>query len=406
MLYRFFTSVRLTITLLLGLAVVSIAGTILPVEANRFDVFYQAPWFRTLLFLLSLNLMACTWKTLRRNLDDPGRFSSLLQVQSQSTKRTPLTVTEEEVKTSLKSSGFRLRSVDGGVVATRGRLGRWGSTIVHISLLVILLGGILSEFGFVGTLTLPVGESNSNYFNWDDKVDLPLGFTVQLDNFEIIYYPIEVRIGFFDPLTRELLSEVVTREGELVPLPIANLSARVVRFIPFDQTMYLDILRNGEVIGTYQTPSNKGQGATENFLDSKLLIRPTGFRDPIDKQYQSKVSILEQGEVVRTGLIEVNQPLIHRGVAIYQTAYNQDEFGFWYSGFQLSKDPGEPLVWGGSILLIVGLCCAFSIRHRALAVIVADSGVSLQVLTGFGDERGERLLAQVSQQIEQSAQGV
>lgn len=395
MLYRFFTSVRLTITLLLGLAVISIAGTILPVEANRFEIFYQTPWFRILLVLLSLNLIACTWKTLRRNLDDRLRFAGLLQDQGKLTNRISLDATEEVMRARLKSSGFRLRSVDGGVVATRGRLGRWGSTVVHISLLIILLGGILSEFGFVGTLMLPVGESSSNYFNWDYEVDLPLGFTVQLDDFKIVYYPIDLRIGVYDPQTREQLAEITTREGEIVPLPREGLSARVVQFIPFDHTLYLDILRNGELIGAYKTPSNKSQETSENFLDSEMIIRPTGFKDPIDKQYQSTVSILEQGKVIKTGLIEVNQPLVHRGVAIYQTAYNQDEFGFWYSGFQLSKDPGEPLVWGGSILLIVGLCCAFSIRHRALAVVVENSGVAIQVLTGFGDERGQRLLDQL-----------
>ena len=122
------------------------------------------------------------------------------------------------------------------------------------------------------------------------------------------------------------------------------------------------------------------------------MLRLTGFKDPVDKQYQSRVSILEQGEVVQAGLIEVNQPLVHRGVAIYQTAYNQDEFGFWYSGFQLSKDPGEPLVWAGSVLLMVGFCCAFGIRYRVLAVTLDDAGAHLSVLTWFGDERGQGLL--------------
>ena len=158
------------------------------------------------------------------------------------------------------------------------------------------------------------------------------------------------------------------------------------------------IYQGGEKVGVYKTPSKKVQEQSENFLDSELVLRLTGFKDPVDRQYQSKVSILEQGEVVKTGLIEVNQPLVHRGVAIYQTAYNQDEFGFWYSGFQLSKDPGEPLVWGGSILLIIGLYCAFSIRHRALAVIVDDAAVSILPLTGFGDERGQRLLERWSSQ--------
>ena len=124
MIYRFFTSVRLTITLLLGLAVISIAGTIQPVEANRFDIYFQSPAFRVLLLFLSLNLLACTWKTLKRNLDDRGRYASLLQDRAKATNLTPLPIDEGEVRGKLKKAGFRLNSVDGGVVASRGRIGR------------------------------------------------------------------------------------------------------------------------------------------------------------------------------------------------------------------------------------------------------------------------------------------
>jgi cytochrome c biogenesis protein len=397
MLYRFFTSVRLTIALLLGLSLISIIGTVQSVENNRFEVFFQTPWFRILLVLLSVNIAVCTWKTLRRNLNDRERFSALIKGQPDS-KRVHCSGSADVLESELKSAGFKLRSVDGGVIASRGRLGRWGSTVVHISLLIILLGGILSEFGFVGTLMLPVGDKSSTYFSWDYEVDLPLGFTVQLDDFQIVYYPIAVRFGVYDPQTKEELASITTREGESVHLPIDGLTAKVVKFVPFDRTLHLDILHNGKKVDSYRTPSDKSEEPFENLLDSKLLIRLTGFKDPVDKQYRSKVSILEQGKVVKTGAIEVNHPLVHRGVAIYQTAYNQDEFGFWYSGFQLSKDPGEPLVWTGSILLIIGLCCAFSIRYRVLAVVSDAAGVSLQPLTGFGDERGQRLLEQWSLQ--------
>ena len=396
MLYRLFTSLRLTIALLLGLALISIAGTVVPVEANRFEPFFQTPWYRLLLILLALNLAACTWKTFWRNLDDYRRFAAQVKGRVHSAQ-IKCSGTVGALQAEMKRAGFRLREIDGGLVASRKRPGRWGSTIVHLSLLTILFGGILSEFGFVGTLVLPVGEKSSTYFNWDYEVDLPLDFTVQLDDFTIIYYPIDVRIGLYAPKTRELLADIVTREGEIVPLPLDGLSARVVRFVPFDQTLYLDILRHGERVGSYRTPSAKERESLANPLDSKLLIRLTGFKDPIDKQYQSRVSILEGGEVVRSGVIEVNRPLVHRGVAIYQTAFNQDEFGFWSSGFQLSSDPGEPLVWVGTILLMTGLCCAFALRYRVVAIVDDQSGLWLLPLTGFGDRHGAQLLAQFQQ---------
>jgi len=388
---EFFTSVRLTIGLLLSLATAAIFGTVKPLAENRFELYYQSPLFRLLLLLLALNLLACTWKTLRRNLGDRQRLSDRLTTSDGS-----MTIAGDP-SVQLQSAGFRLTILADGILAWRGRTGRWGSTLVHLSLLLILLGGTLSGFGFVGTLQLAVGDSNDHYFDWKTEQDTPLGFSLRLDDFQMQYYPIDVRFGAYDPQTHEELADLISREGETVALPLPGLTAQVVRFIPFDQTLELDIFQDGRKISSYRTPSTKEKGPTPvNILDQQLLLRLTAFRDPIIRQYQSTVSVLENGQVVQQGLIEVNQPLVHRGVAIYQTASNQDEFGFYYSGFQLSKDPGEPLVWAGSILLVLGLYAAFTVRYRAIGIVKVADGWQLLPLAGCGDEGGCELLERLS----------
>jgi cytochrome c biogenesis protein len=387
----FFTSVRLTIVLLLGLATSATLGTIKPLEENRYELYYQSPLFRLLLLLLALNLLACTWKTLRRNLADRQRLGDRLATHSG-------TVSINSDPTELlQSAGFHLTALPDGVLAWRGRPGRWGSTLVHLSLLLILLGGTLSSFGFIGTTQIAVGETSDQYFDWGTEQDTPLGFTLRLDDFQLQYYPIDVRFSAYEPMSKTELADIITREGESVDLPLPGLTAQVVRFVPFDQTLTLDILQNGRKIGTYLTPSNRSKEAPiPNFLDQQLLLRLTGFRDPVIRQYQSKVSVLEDGQVVKQALVEVNHPLVHRGIAIYQTAWNQDEFGFYYSGFQLSKDPGEPLVWAGSILLVLGLYAAFTVRYRAIGVVRDGDGWQLLPLTGCGDERGRELLERLT----------
>jgi cytochrome c biogenesis protein len=123
-----------------------------------------------------------------------------------------------------------------------------------------------------------------------------------------------------------------------------------------------------------------------------VVIKPTAFRDPLLKQLHSEVSILENGEVVRQGIIEVNRPLIHRGVAIYQTAYNRDESGFWSCGFQMSKDPGEPLVWLGCIVLVLALFLVFTARLHAVGIVPTVNGYRLISLAGFRGEVGKQRL--------------
>jgi cytochrome c biogenesis protein len=277
-------------------------------------------------------------------------------------------------------------------LASRGRLGRWGSTIVHVSLLIIMLGGIMAELGFVGTHLMPVGESTKTYFDWDVEQDMSLGFELRVDHFELDYYPIELKVGIYNPQTRELMEEHVTKEGETFPLPLDGGTATVVNFEPFDKSLTLEVYRNGQKVADYRGLPGDSKEEVSNFLDDLIVIKPRAFRDPILKQTLTDVSILENGEVVKQQRIMINHPLVYRGVAIYQTGMNQDEFGFWYVGFQISKDPGEPLVWGGSILLVLGLYIAFFIRYRV--VVVTAHGVT--PILGFNDPAGHKILEELN----------
>ncbi|RMF47641.1 MAG: hypothetical protein D6751_02205 [Deltaproteobacteria bacterium] len=118
------------------------------------------------------------------------------------------------------------------------------------------------------------------------------------------------------------------------------------------------------------------------------------------KQYRSEVRLLEQGEVVRQGVIEVNRPLVHRGVAIYQTAWNRDDRGRPYAGFQLSRDPGEPLVWGGCVLFMLAFFAHLLGRSEALLLDRRSGRAVLYPSIGFGGHRRsnwQHLLEQLAQ---------
>jgi cytochrome c biogenesis protein len=402
MILRFLSSLRLTLFLLLSLALVSILGTLNPPVDGRYDLFYQSLWFRLLLSLLAVNLAVCTVKTVRRNLADRRRYMEILQ--SEQVFAGPLRyvlprdVGTERLAKGLQRLGYRLFRQGDHLVARRGLVGRWGSTIVHLSVLAVMLGALTAELGFVGTLNIYVGDKSSVYFDWAKQRELPLGFEFRLDRFEPLYYPIELRFAAVEPRTGEVITTYTTREGEAVTLPGSGLTARVLKFLPEEEHLILGIYRQGVYLGDYHALG--GKKSVDNTIDPGFELRPVAYRDPILKQLHSEVSILEGGEVVSQGVIEVNRPLVHDGIAVYQTAYDRDKFGFWFAGFQFTRDPGKPMVWAACIFLVLGLLVAFSVPYRAVGVTRIDDGVLLVALTGFRGEGGvenfdrlERMLA-------------
>lgn len=391
----FFSSVKLTLALLLGLSIVAVFGTIWPVEQGtilRFELYFQSLWFRLLLALLALNLAACTWRTFVRVFGEKKRLLEQLRNSGSAEHKTDHDLAcrdIDEISSRLQERGYSVTPAGAGLLARRGRIGRWALPVLHLSILLVMVGALASQLGFVGTMNLYVNHQSDEYFDWDREANVPLGFTFRLDHFEPRYYPIDLRFATYEKETRKQLQEFTSREGETVVVS-PDLSLQVLRFFPDEQHLVLGVVREGVLIGEHHSLS--GERTYPNNIDLGLNIKPTAFRDPLLKQLHCEVSILENGEVVRRGIIEVNTPLVHRGVAIYQTAYSRDESGFWTCGFQLSKDPGEPLVWLGSIVLTLAILLVFFVRFSALGVVPAAETFRLRPLAGFRGEIGREKL--------------
>lgn len=389
---QFLTSLRLTLGLLLGIALVSAGGTINRPEDGRYDLFFQNPLFRFLLVLLAVNLAACTLKTIRRNLDDRQRFLAALAPPVEG--GFPLGAGgAASAGERLRAQGYRVEEHHGRLLGSRNRLGRWGSTIVHLSCLVIMAGALSAGFGFVGTLNLLTGDKSAVYYDWKSQSDRPLGFEFRLDHFEPVYYPIELQFATIDPATGRELATYQAREGETVLLS-DGLTVKVIRYFFYEEDLVLDLYRDGLPLGTYHA-----LGGTRNWEKNPVtpfLLKPVAFREPVVAQLRSEVSILKGGQVVRRGVIRVNEPLSFEGITIYQTVYSRDKFGFWSAGFQFSRDPGEPVVWFGCIAMLIGLALAFAIPYRVVGVVDGR----LLPLTGFRGESGEAALRKLQRALQ------
>ncbi|HOX46760.1 MAG TPA: cytochrome c biogenesis protein ResB [Myxococcota bacterium] len=85
--------------------------------------------------------------------------------------------------------------------------------------------------------------------------------------------------------------------------------------------------------------------------DRVLVLAPRG--GDMVRDYLSDVSVLEGGQLRLQQTVEVNHPLEHGGLAIYQSDYRPEDLAF--SGFQVVRDPGLPAVYLGFGLNLVGV---------------------------------------------------
>jgi len=90
------------------------------------------------------------------------------------------------------------------------------------------------------------------------------------------------------------------------------------------------------------------------------LVGAFRVRDKEAKNYYSTLSILKDGATLAAKQIYVNEPLFYQGWAFYQSNYDPNNLR--YSGIEVVRDPGLPLVYVGLTLMMLGVFHIFYLR--------------------------------------------
>jgi cytochrome c biogenesis protein len=242
--WKFFSSVKLAVVLLIILAIVSVIGTVIQqnepperylreysqVTVQVFDMLgffdmYHTWWFVLLLFLFTANLTVCTlerfphtWKLARaplKPIDEnslkAASFRKEIQLNADVGKA------EQRAVAVLKKRGFHFVESRGPdstqYISQKGVFSRFGVYITHTSILLIFAGALIgSFFGFKAYLNLPEGSASQvvylrNEPLWDQIMAalgiakspvihdpqvgvpaMPLGYYIRCDNFDVDYY--------------------------------------------------------------------------------------------------------------------------------------------------------------------------------------------------------------------------
>ena len=399
------SSVRLTIPLLILLAVASIFGTLIPQNGTPeeylriykvstykilrilgFLDMYHAGWFILLLAVLSLNLVVCSlrrWPSVRRFLGQaeikpeegqwktvpPGRrFSSPGEAQDSIARvRQQLSRVFAQPRV-LEGEGIRY------LFAEKGKFSRLGFYFIHLSILVILLGALIGSFyGFRGYMNIVEGESADHVFLRSGQPDKPLGFKVRLDQFRVSFYPTGA--------PQEFKSKVTIMEGdrEVLTEPILVNHPLTYKGISFYQSSYGVSSVERAVLEGVERTSRRGFSLSVQ-PGMKVEIPGTRYALLLNRFLPD---LQGRGPAFQAILFEDGRPtenlVILQGSSDF-APQRPGRFQFrirelqprYYSGLQVTRDPGVWVVWLGCLLMMAGCYMAFFLSHRRVWVRLTE----------------------------------
>ena len=416
--WDFFSSLKLTMFLLISLALISIIGTIIPqgvppqeylaqispakiklYKSLGFFDMYHSWWFILLLCMLTANLIACSikrlphiWKIITNPVTilSDGLEQSLANVSTISSSTEPAAI-KEQVGAFLKSEFAEpvTTEVDGvlHLFAQRAPWCRLSVYFVHLSVIIIFIGALIgSIFGYKGFVNIPEGESVSKVVLRSGE-EMDLGFSLRLDQFTVTNYPSGAPKEFKSILT-------VLENGQPVP---DYTNARIIvndplsyKGIVFYQSSYgnagsyfftvtdyngknpLSLAIEGE--SSVKLPDGSSMHVTEVTPDVSQFM--PGVSGPAAQVELHTTTGKTERFVVYANHPELNiehaqqhgnGPVIH-----YDGAQTR-----MYTGLQVAKDPGVEVVWLGCLMMVIGIYAAFFMSHRRIWVRIQDGTVTI-----------------------------
>jgi cytochrome c biogenesis protein len=437
--WRFFCSLRLTLFNLLALFLGMIAGTFVNPQndslvnierafAGRewtlrtyrwfelYDLFHSW-WFTALLLSLALNLIACSLERLPRIwflVRYPERRLDHVVGLRFKVPATASALGPAEIAAALRRRGFRVETPqEGFVFAERGRYSRFGVWVVHLSLLLILGGGVFGRVkAFEGVAQVPQNGGIMSGFiqrNPDGSefkhrlIDVGTGrpFLVQCNDFRLKEFEpgrpkaFESDLVVFEDLGSQERGKELARATITVnhPLRFGGLTFYQASYAQLDEGQRAKLALRDRATGETRPlmlapgePLQAAEGLTYRVVEHNPDFGGLGPAVQMVRTEDGKRS---------TFWVFAKDPG-------FDARNRPDRFNFSFerlaplyaTGLQIARDPSTPVVYLGCFLLFAGIGIAFYTSHKRIWVQaglgkVALGGASHRNAEAFSREFGE-----------------
>lgn len=404
--------------LLISLAVISIIGTIIPqgippqkylaelspakiklYKSLGFFDMYHSWWFILLLYMLTVNLVACSIKRLPHIWQIVTKPVTTLTVSLERSLSNTATIacSDETIKVKDSIASFiksefsepTITEADGvwHIFAQKTPWCRLSVYFVHLSVIVIFIGSIIgSLFGYKGFVNILEGETVSKIMLRSEK-ELDLDFALRLDQFSVSKYPNGAPKEFKSIIT-------VLENGKPVP---DYTNTRVIvndplnyKGITFYQSSYgnagsyffivtdLDGGNPVKLAVESQSSVNLPGGTSMHVTDATNDVSPfaPGLSGPAAQVEVHSPDGKSESFVVYANHPELNiqHAKTHGTGPVLHYKGGKD---LMYTGLQVAKDPGVEIVWLGCLMMVFGIYAAFFISHRRIWVRVEHGKITV-----------------------------
>lgn len=361
------------------------------------DVFH-AWWFATLLALVAVSIILVSidrfpraWKVLTKpyKITD-SHFRAVLPTQEK------LRVADTDSALDIATRAFQKSHLkpqrvgsgkDTSLYAERNRYSVLAVYIIHASLLLIFLGGIVDALaGYKGFLMLNKGQTVSE-FALSNKTIKKLPFAIRFDK--------GGRENYADGSPKKWWSDLtILQDGrEVLTKEIVVNDPLVYKGVRFYQSSF-GTSNEIDTLTLIVTPKSDPQasreitlhGAAPTAIDDDATVQIAKFipdfviengqiytrsDDPVNPAVELKVDSKKAG-VSGTWIFPGNQDAPKIGDTPYEFTHKSGTLAP-FTGLSVSHEPGQWAVWGGVLLMAVGLSMAFYCVHRRYwAVVIAD----------------------------------
>jgi cytochrome c biogenesis protein len=409
-LWSFFSSVKLTIVLLVLIVLVFITATFIPQQdtAQKFvwlTDLYHSPLFYVLMGLLSLNLIICSINRFHVSMkqykapyfpEPPGIFENLPQSQLIIANK-EMNKVSATIESSLKAKYRSVRKIDtkkGRVFyGERGRFSIFGVYAVHLSILLIIVGAVIgSIFGLAADINIKEGESVNVVNLAEGKGIHQLDFSIRCDKFIAEFYENGAPKTYRSDLSFIKNGQVAYQESLLVNHPLTFEGLR------FYQSSYgtspetkavvtytMGSKKSGEIVlaagDTFDLPEQNAKVTVLRVEENIMELGPAVNLKIISPKKDIQFWVFKNIDDIKAanpGLLS-KVPLFNPGLfrpLVFSLNRIEQQY---YTGLRVVSDPGVPLVAVGAALMIAGLMIVFFWSHQRFWVRMEQEEAKIRI---------------------------